>query len=180
MAIEVEVKLRVGEPEPLTRRLNAYAGFVRQYHKIDRYYGRSGGERPEFRLRDDGDRWICTVKERNPKGDFEYNVETEFRIDDAVAFDRFAAALGYTVLIEKRKQGREYRNGDIVIELSEVATLGWFLEIECLIDEASDRSERSAAEARIQTVMDDLALSRDAIETRPYTQMLYDVDSTTV
>ena len=180
MAIEVEVKLRVGEPEPLTRRLDAYAGFVRRYRKTDRYYGRSGGGYPEFRLRDDGDHWTCTVKERNPRDGFEHNIETEFSIDDAVAFDRFAAALGYTVLIEKRKQGREYRNGDIVIELSEVATLGWFLEIECLIDEASDRSERSAAEARIRTVMDDLALSRDAIETRPYTQMLYDVDSTAV
>ena len=67
-----------------------------------------------------------------------------------------------------------------MLELSEVATLGWFLEIECLLDEAGDRSARNAAEERIRAVMDDLALSRDAIETRPYTQMLYDVDSATV
>ena len=180
MAIEVEVKLRVAEPEPLARRLDTYAGFVRHYRKTDRYYGKPGGGRPVFRLRDDGDRRICTVKERDLKEDFEHNVETEFSIDDAAAFDRFAAALGYTVLVEKRKQGREYRNGDIVLELSEVATLGWFLEIECLLDEASDRSARNAAEERIRAVMDDLALSRDAIETRPYTQMLYDVDSATV
>lgn len=180
MAIEVEVKLRVDEPEQLVQRLDVYADFVRQYRKIDRYYGRATGARPDFRLRDDGDRWICTVKERNPGGGFEHNVETEFGVDDATAFDRFATALGFRVLVEKRKHGREYRNGDVVLELSEVATLGWFLEIECLIEETSDHAERSAAEARINAVINDLALSRDAIETRPYTQMLYDLDSTTV
>ncbi len=62
-------------------------------------------------------------------------------------------------MIEKEKTGYSWTKGNLTIELVEVAPLGWFLEIEVLIQENEDKELATTQLAHIRK-----ALGIDSLE----------------
>ena len=95
MAVEVELKAWVDDPERIRDRLLTVGTPHRRYLKEDEYFGY--GETPErarYRLRRDGDAWICTFKEKRIHDGIEENRETEFTVSDGDAFRHMLESLG--------------------------------------------------------------------------------------
>ena len=179
MAIEVELKAWVDEPQALARLLETRFRFAGSYLKEDRYYriqSDAGKPAVEFRLRREGEGWIVTSKEKAIQDGVEVNREHEFGVSDGDSFDRFARHIGAKLFITKAKRGKRFRDESlgsegVTIELSEVEGLGWFVEIECLVD--PDRAEEvPKARERVRGLLATLGVGERLVEPRYYIDML--------
>jgi adenylate cyclase, class 2 len=173
--VEIEIKAAVTAPRELHSRLDRLGTFVRSYRKEDRYYGLSR-EAPEtkFRLRRDGDQWICTRKSKNVRDAVEESVELEFLVSDGALFDQFARDLGYALLFEKQKTGERWEVEGTTVEVSQVNDLGIFVEVELVLDQHASPAERESARTQVRAVLDLLGIPASAIEERTYTRMIYE------
>lgn len=175
MAIEVELKARVSDVRALQVRIERLEGISAPtvVDKDDWYLG----GRPLFRLRREGGSVRFTAKEKRIDDGIEANIEHEFKassdqFDDALGF---FTALGHAVTARKTKRGLAYtrtvndRLGELTIELCEVSTLGWFVELEFVLDDQAlvDEARRALKEALAVLEIDD-----SQIESRPYLQLL--------
>ncbi len=187
MAFEVELKVHVPDPISLKHTLEQQQGISEALceEKDDIYYAREG-EDPLFRLRAEkyGSSFTdlhgnvrFTRKHKSLKDGIEVNEEVEFLASagEADAAHAFFLSLGYEVYIRKTKRGYAYdwdlgkQFGPLHVELVEVATLGWFLEMEFILD-----TEEQVPFARtcLLEVLDQLDTPREAIEERYYMHLL--------
>ncbi|MFO7731242.1 MAG: class IV adenylate cyclase [Spirochaetia bacterium] len=169
MAIEVEMKAWVQELERLRENIRAIAEFQNLYEKRDTYFSRPQQEIPLFRIRREADSNTVNYKQKERTDGIEVNREHEFQVDDADAFIKFCEYLEYGVYIEKHKQGELYSFENVGIELSFVEGLGWFVEIEILVDH---QSEVSPAREKLREVLQALNVPEDKIEPRYYYELL--------
>jgi len=175
---EIEIKARISESHKIEQRILQLGGqLIRSYHKIDQYFHVSleNGGIQDFRLRVDGDKALVTFKDKQMKEGLEMNREGEFSVSDPELFKDFMIRVGATPFIEKRKRGKAFKYKELLLELSEVRDLGWFIEIEAVFHkdyESQNPSFIQATEERIFRVLAALGISKDAIEPRTYTQML--------
>ncbi|MDR0878433.1 MAG: CYTH domain-containing protein, partial [Treponema sp.] len=158
MALEIEVKARVDEPELLKTRLSAFGKADCSYEKEDTYWfplaekavSGNGPALPPSGLRvrrenngpfgtapaEQRQTTLVTYKIREPPGadGIEVNQEREFTVSDAGVFEELLGRLGLAPGIGKHKQGWAWncagKDGDVIrAELSEVRGLGWFIEL---------------------------------------------------
>ena len=77
--------------------------------------------------------------------------------------------------ITKNKTGWKYttttKAGVAVIELCEVSSIGWFLEIEIVINDPDDNLI-AVAEQELHSILNSVGISRDCIEPRYYADLL--------
>jgi len=180
MGVEVEIKAHVDDYSALTARLHEIGTFRREYIKEDYYFSRTPTPKESrFRLRDDGGEWICTAKQKALVDGVEQNVEREFSVSDGTAFRRFAEDLGFSVVVEKRKHGASWLVDNINVEVSSVNDIGRFVEFELVLPDDCSETDLASARARLFSLLDQVGISRERIETRPYTQMIYENVSTT-
>ena len=180
MGVEVEIKAHVDDYEALTARLREFGTFQRQYVKEDYYFSRSPTPKgARFRLRRDDEAWICTAKQKKLVDGVEQNVEREFAVSDGAAFRHFAEDLGFSVVVEKRKHGSSWLVGGVVVEVSSVNDLGQFVELELVLPDDSSEDDLASARQRLHALLEQIGITRDRIETRPYTQMIYENVSST-
>lgn len=186
MAFEIEVKARVTDVDALRAKLHAVSRGVYSFVKEDLYFAvpeapRGTVEFTLFRLRRENGDAIVTHKKRTMIGNVEENREVEFTVTDADAFELFALSLGYVVSIRKRKTGEQYEIAAstlaTVVELTEIDGLGWFAEIEILLPDDADDSQRDAARREIEATLKRLNIPRASIEPRRYTDMLAELTS---
>lgn len=178
MAVEVELKAWVKDPDEMRERLRQLGTPYRRYVKEDRYFGT--GSTPEYaryRLRFDDNRWICTFKRKEIYDGIEENHETEFEVSDGEAFELFLASLGLHCIITKRKEGESFRVDGVLAELSYVDHVGWFVELELILSDESQPAEVSAARDTLMQLLQQLHLSADALESRSYNRMIYEATS---
>ncbi|MCG8478701.1 MAG: class IV adenylate cyclase, partial [Spirochaetales bacterium] len=143
--------------------------------KEDWYFG--FGDDPEgarYRLRRDGERWLCTFKQKKILDGIEENRETEFLVSDGEAFRLFLYSLGLTCLITKRKEGESWLVDGVTVELSRVNELGCFVELEVVLSDDAADSDIAAARGRLTALLGRLNVSPASIETRTYTEMIYE------
>jgi len=169
MAKEIELKFRVDDPDGFRLRLSTKASSLGPYHKDDTYFRGADGS---FRLREANGEVVVCRKEKTIDGGIEVNRETEFRIDDPGAFRAFAKSLGYREWYRKVKDGEAWRWGDILIELGTVSDLGWFAELELILDEGQDARSIERARRTLLAAIDSLNVPRESMETRTYSQLL--------
>jgi predicted adenylyl cyclase CyaB len=169
MAREIELKIRLADPESFRNRLAKKALAEEPYHKIDTYFR---GPKGSFRLREANGLAVVCRKEKNIESGVEVNRETEFQIDDVQAFRQFSLGLGYREWYRKEKIGQAWRWGEILIEEGEVSDLGWFAEFELLLGEESEKQAVLLARSTLLTALDDLEVPRSSIEARTYSQLL--------
>ncbi len=175
MGVEVELKARIADTEALRERLAELGSFIRRYHKEDWYFG--FGDDPEearYRLRRDDERWLCTFKQKKILDGIEENRETEFSVSDGEAFRLFLYSLGLRCLVTKQKEGESWLVDGVTVELSRVNELGYFVELEVVLTDDATDSDISAARSRLVALLDRMDVSPAAIETRTYTEMIYE------
>jgi adenylate cyclase class 2 len=123
---------------------------------------------------------LITYKTRELRAGIEINDEREFVISDGEIFEDLLQRLGLAPGIRKNKRGWAWRinvpeaagpDTEIRAELSEVKTLGWFLELEILVPEKDEKTIAQCRE-RLFLLLEKLEIPQEAIETRPYTEML--------
>jgi len=121
---------------------------------------------------------LATYKTKEISGGIEVNHECEFTVSDAGLFEELLSHLGLRSAVRKEKEGWAWTipaqtagQSPILAELSMVAGLGWFLEIEIL---AADNCEQTVEESRgrLFALLEKLEIPAEWIETRPYTAML--------
>lgn len=178
MATEVEMKAWIDDPEELMRRLAPGCEEVRTYFKSDTYFvaptppdAEPGYQPQEFRIRNDDGKLICTFKEKEIADGMETNREVEFAVSDEAAFIELAERVGCRIFVRKQKRGTLYSCDGLGVELSEVAGLGTFLEVEKVV--LDDNPEAVAqAQSGIRQFFSKLGISGEKIEPRPYNDIL--------
>lgn len=184
MAIEIELKAWADDPAAVRARLSEAGDFLGSYEKDDEYWkdaavpgGRELGSGVRIRrLSAPGgagpaSRAVATFKRKEVRDGIEVNDEREFEVSDAEAFAELLSRLGLSPWIRKRKVGAAWNLDGITAELSELAGLGTFVELEILSD--TDESETVArARERLLRALAALGVPEDRIEGRYYTEML--------
>jgi len=186
MAVEIELKARLGDFAPVKERLSVLGEYCRSYTKFDTYWlpARANDGVPSgVRLRRDSgidadgsahESILVTYKTKEIFNGIEVNDESEFTVSDAVPFEALLDRLGLNEAIRKEKQGWAWTiagQPPILAELSLVAGLGWFLEIE--IQAANDQRQTvEESRSRLLALLEKLEIPADRIESRPYTVML--------
>lgn len=178
MAVEVELKAHVDNPDTLRARLRREGTPRRSYLKLDEYYGPGSSlETARYRLRHDGDQFICTFKEKRIHAGIEENRETEFTVSDGVAFRMLLQSLGLRQVITKRKEGSSFLVDGTLVELSHVEHLGWFVELERLLPDTADAAAVSEARDQLRALLARLEIPESSLESRSYNRMIYEAVS---
>lgn len=172
---EVEIKALVQQPRELRSRLRREGRFVAAYTKTDRYYG-FRRELPEtrFRLRREGDSWICTRKTKTVRDAVEESREREFSLSDGELFEELVLDAGLEMLFEKQKVGERWEVDGTTVEVSRVNDLGTYVEVELILDEDAPAAARDEARDRVRAVLHRLGVPESAVEERTYTRMIYE------
>lgn len=187
MALEVELKAHVADPLQLKGRLEALEGISSPFCELkeDTYFCRRG-EDALFRMRveQSGPSFDAmqgtlafTYKDKAIKGGIEVNEEVEFTShpDQGSSALEFFLSLGYELYLTKTKKGYLYTYPValdlplLTIELVEVMGLGWFLEIELVLDE---RDKVDRAQKALVGFLSLLGIKESAIEEAYYMHML--------
>jgi predicted adenylyl cyclase CyaB len=188
---EIELKAHVDDPALLKGLLETTLGMLFQEEtKIDVYFGTPCGtqleqiaasDRAAFRVRIDGGKATVTRKVKQAIEDgTEENREIEFSCDAGNAADltAFFNSLGYCEIARKEKRGLIWPAsypGEMTVELLEVGSLGWFIEMEIMLEDDCDQAEADRARSALFSFYDSLGLQRKHLERRYYLDLLYPV-----
>ena len=186
MAIEIELKAWVDNPGAVKEKLGGLALYNGEFLKEDTYWEQENpGIGPQLPLsgvrirkesgRDaegkDCDVIIVTYKSKETQEGLEVNYEREFSVSDIKAFEELLGQLGLKPVIGKRKSGFSWNYNGITAELTEVAGLGWFAELEILAGDSKPETVRTARR-RLLELLAKLGIDEARIEPRYYTEML--------
>ncbi|PRQ92406.1 class IV adenylate cyclase [Borreliella burgdorferi] len=98
----------------------------------------------------------------------EINKEIEFKIDSINNFLTLIKELKFKKLYKKIKKSLIYQTNNLNIEINEIKNLGFFLEIEKIINNQNDID---LAKKEIDNMISQFGL-KENIETRPYSELL--------
>jgi len=187
MSLEVELKAHIADPLALQGRLEALAGISVALCELksDTYLSFKGKD-TLFRMRveQSGPSFaemqgtlVFTYKDKSRKEGIEVNDEVEFTSspDQAESALAFFLSMGYEVYITKTKKGYRYTYPfsaflpPLVIELVEVTGLGWFVEMECILE---DERKVPQAKKALLNLLSLLGIKESAIEGEYYMQLL--------
>lgn len=180
--LEIEIKARIHNPDGLKALLTRDFEFIGSQVKKDRYYCEAGSEQscqPEThkiaRLRVDGPKTCLTVKRKKVEEGVEINEEFEVDVDNFDDAEQVLSALGFAPFLNKEKRTDLYQDPKgAKLEFNEIKGLGFFLEIEELLDDSSGREEIEACKSRLKDRLVTLGLSNQDVESRPYMALLRD------
>jgi adenylate cyclase class 2 len=187
MAIEIELKAWVDDPLAVKEKLGRLALYNGEFLKNDTYWKQENPEiRPEafpfsgVRVRKERGRdakgkvysaIAVTYKSKETREGLEVNYEREFSVSDVEAFEELLGQLGLKPEISKRKSGFSWDYNGITAELTDVAGLGWFAELEIIAGNDDPETVR-IARRRLLELLAKLGIDEDRIEARYYTEML--------
>ncbi len=178
MGTEIECKMAI-EADAVTDLYHRIVSFVPKdathdmVDKKDLYWGVDDQEQAMFRIRESREGVLLTRKSKEERSDgLEVNKEIEFTVEpDMRKVHSFFSSLGYIPLYRKEKHGWMWSVNHLTIELVEVSTLGWYLEMEILLDEVADLSTDRALD-ELMRVRSALELDYVPLEGRYYSEML--------
>lgn len=98
----------------------------------------------------------------------EINKEIEFKIDSINNFLTLIKELKFKKLYKKIKKSLIYQTNNLNVEINEIKNLGFFLEIEKMINNQNDID---LAKKEIDNMINQFGL-KENIETRPYSELL--------
>ena len=186
MAVEIELKAWVDNPEDIKHRLSGWGTFCCHYEKADVYWTLETENpltlrvRRESRKAPDGvtvESVLVTSKTREIHGGIEVNDEREFNVSDGILFQEILDRLGMRPGIRKEKRGWAWKSDQgeglppVLAELSEVKRLGWFIELEIISDSRSEQSLRENRR-RLFDLLEKLGIPPEKTEPRAYSEML--------
>jgi len=176
---EIELKAHIDNPDSIEAALMALPGTRKtgQTVKNDVYLGLAGSP-VRVRLRDENGTHTLTYKRKEVRSDIEVNDEKETEVSNREAVHTLLADIGFEPFLNKTKQTRSFSvpygtDTTVTAEISLVEPLGWFLELEILL-ECTDPDEASVSKARetLLAVLASCGVEQSAIENRYYSEML--------
>jgi len=199
LAVEIELKAHVKDSEALRLLLLGKAQYLWSFEKEDTYYfpttnsdvfknsdiPKSGVRlRSENKTLTDGTEKkivYVTYKTKEVRDGIEINDEKEFEVcsnqyGTITVFDEFLKMLGLKPGYSKLKKGWAFSNEGINVELLEAEKLGWFLEIEIVVNDIDDQEKMDItigeAKKKLMGFLSELGIEKSAIESRYYSEML--------
>ena len=187
MSLEVELKAHVSDHLALQKRLELLPGISPALCELkeDTYFCRQGGDALfRMRLEQTGKSFasmhgslVFTYKNKAIRDGIEVNEEVEFSSpsDQGPYALQFFLSMGYEVYITKTKRGFIYTYSVVpelpllTVELVEVIGLGWFIEMEFVLE---DKSLIGQARDNLLLVLDSLGIGRSDIEDQYYMHLL--------
>ena len=171
----MEIKAWVRRPGITLALIDRLCVFRKEYLKEDVYFRTPEMDigRRDLRVRRENETWICTRKEKTIRDGLEVNDEREFTLSDGPSLMELLEGLGCREFFRKTKKGRSYSYGDLTVEVSEVAGLGLFVEVEKVADSASPE-EIARTEEEIRRFLAEAGVLPEDIESRSYAVMLRD------
>ncbi|MDR0539769.1 MAG: class IV adenylate cyclase [Spirochaetaceae bacterium] len=187
MSFEVELKAWVDDVPRTEEKLNMLADYAFAYSKKDTYFfmNKEGAFPSGVRLRDEAhvlpdgareEKILVTYKTKELRGEIEVNEEHEFCVTgNGSAFAGFLERAGFTPGFCKTKEGKcwAYRSGffPVNVELSRVEGLGYFLELEIILESEDGQTVENAG-AALRALLEKTGISARRIESRYYSEML--------
>ncbi|WP_434245382.1 class IV adenylate cyclase [Borreliella burgdorferi] len=142
--------------------------FIKEEIKTDIYYS---NQKKIIRIRKLNTlEKIVTFKKKilDNNNTVEINKEIEFKIDSINNFLTLIKELKFKKLYKKIKKSLIYQTNNLNVEINEIKNLGFFLEIEKIINNQNDID---LAKKEIDNIINQFGL-KESIETRPYSELL--------
>ena len=170
---EVEAKAKVSflDLEKVFSFFDSTIGEPSIITKVDKYYTKKNSS-DEFRIRRIDNKYVYTEKVKSMSGKFEDNIETEREItkDEAKQFDSDCK-----IFAIKEKRGyvwsSKYKGNQLTVELFDVMNLGFYLEIEVIMDNNATFEAKEEARNHILSLFKKLELE-EKLEKRKYLDLL--------
>lgn len=174
--IEVESKFSVENAKIIREEIKKIEKFERIDLKVDDYYTLEDlNQRPQksLRIRKINGFYIANFKHRlSYKNGVYAKKEVEFVIDNIESFLGLIKDFGFRKWLRKEKRCEIYGiKKNFQIELNHVKGLGWFIEIEYLVD---SESKIEKARREVVKVMKELGFDENDAVKEGYTRMLWD------
>lgn len=181
MAIEIEIKAWVTDPETCRMSLNKLAVPKGTFIKKDVYWHNTarpnkGGQNEcidSIRIRMENGQNCISCKNKTLHKGMEVNEEHEFSVSNIAAFEFMLTKLGFLPCVEKEKSGESWRYRNMTIELTMVKNLGYFIELEILAD-TDDNATVTKARTALFNMLNTIGIPEKCIEDRYYTELLSD------
>ena len=186
MAREIEIKARVLNPRDIRIKISRFAELLGAFEKVDAYWQPQEPEKipgsPRYGIRSRKEKFMntggktketvyITWKFKEVRNGMEFNDEKELEVSSGEIIEELLEHLGFRLETSKQKKGSVYTLGTMTIEITEVESLGWFLEMEILLSESNENSEEAARDILLST-LEELGINREAVESRSYSQMM--------
>lgn len=136
--IEAKVPLKKADVQRLRKELPKIAKLTIRVNKKDRYYGDSKSLLFYLRIREKNGKPFLNLKSKSVEKGIEVNQEIKLPLVSASKFHALLKKIGITLTAKKEKIGEIYKKGGLQIELNFIKGLGYFLEIETIIQKKSD------------------------------------------
>lgn len=179
---EIELKAHVRDPSGTEERLRSFCTFRGETVKKDEYWKNPAGK--TVRIREEtGKPPVLTWKVKTLNGGVEVNDEKEFSVSSGSLCSEFLKEAGFSPSLRKEKRTKTYTCGAFPeaagtgkgfpasLELSEVAGLGFFLEIEIMLDKPDGETEKEARQT-LGVLLARAGIPESEIEERYYSELL--------
>ncbi|MCD2405116.1 class IV adenylate cyclase [Borreliella burgdorferi] len=166
--IESKAFIPTKELKRIIKLANKKFKFIKEEIKTDIYYS---NQKKIIRIRKLNTlEKIVTFKKKilDNKNPVEINKEIEFKIDSINNFLTLIKELKFKKLYKKIKKSLIYQTNNLNVEINEIKNLGFFLEIEKIINNQNDID---LAKKEIDNIINQFGL-KENIETRPYSELL--------
>jgi len=181
LEVETKVKLDDSEVQLFRDKIRKIAKFEKKGKKVDDYFAIQNSPmyypKKAFRTRTTSDHIEINFKKHLKKlwtKSVVVKQEFEFKIEKAHFKDMIELFydMGFTEWVQKVKYNETYqwnKNKKVSIELNKVDYLGYFIEIEYLVQP----SDVKKAISNIEAVLKELGIKQEQIDNTGYTKMLW-------
>ncbi|MGL4524947.1 MAG: class IV adenylate cyclase [Spirochaetia bacterium] len=169
MAIEVEIKARLHDPQPIREQLTQKLGQPTILSRSDQYYRREKDATDLLRIRSENGQHTMTCKQKLTIEGVEQNKEYEFCVDRMADFLSFLEIIEFYPSYRKEKYVEIFQGPGITYEIAGIPALGWFIEIEAIVHQ---EEEIAAAREQVVTALLELEIAPEDVEPRSYKEML--------
>lgn len=183
---EIELKARVKSPAETEAKLRKFCTFQGETVKKDEYWRNPAGKTLRLRI-ETGKEPLVTWKIKSINNGVETNDEREFHVSSAGLFSELLRETGFLPVLKKEKRTKTFsvscpspglRGGphqdktfQASMELSDVTGLGFFLEIEIVLDNPDGETEKEAG-AALRELLAQAGVPESEIEERYYSELL--------
>jgi adenylate cyclase class 2 len=169
--VEAKVPLSPAKYKEVKSYLDNKAKFSKNSHSQDTYYDETAMKAVvRIRKRDKKDSF--DLKWHDTKKGIESNIEIEWGIKDLPGWKSFLKKLDINPFMRKEKKSLFYQLEDYSIELNHVTKLGYYLEIEKLVD---SENEIIKAKKGLIEVFEKFGFSAKDFEPKRYLELLKNV-----
>jgi adenylate cyclase class 2 len=165
--IEAKVRLSKADFNRLKSEISKFAGKKEDTDIKDSYY--SSPKNTSLRIRVNNGQGVLNIKSKKKDKGIEMNQEIELPLKSPSKFSSFLQKNGFPLTAKKEKKGDIYQYGDMRIELNFVKKLGYFLEIETIVE---NKSEIPSAKKALRALFNKLGFDSSDYEKKYYLELL--------